>query len=308
MRHKAALLFMLLATLGFATQDAVVKVLSVSGSLWQLMLLRAFLVISILLFFNKSFGRSLNILPQGWFWPILRGLLMSCAYTLFYASLPFVSLSEAATCFFTAPIFVCIFSSLFLKETLGWRRVSAVIIGFFGVLLIIQPGEATVNLILFLPLLAGVSYALAVTITRGFCKEQPSLSLTFSHNILYALIGFLMVTILPALPLNDQIRATNPFFFTAWAPLTQETFLLIGATSLTHIIAMTATIRAYQTSETSFVAPLEYFYLVFASIIDFFVWKVVLGPTVITGIILVVVSGVLISIKEDFKKTSNVQS
>ena len=151
--------------------------------------------------------------------------------------------------------------------------------------------------------MAGISYALAVIITRGFCKEQPSLSLTFSHNILYAFIGFVMVIILSALPINDQIRDTNTFFYMGWVPLTQETLLLIGATSITHIVAMTATIRAYQTSETSFVAPLEYFYLVFASIIDFFIWGVVLGLSTATGIILVVISGVIISKREQIKKT-----
>ena len=303
MPDKKAILFMFLATFGFAVQDAVVKILSVTGSLWQLMLLRAFLVIIILVVWAKSFVRSSSITPLGWFWPILRGVFMSFAYTLFYASLPFVSLSEAATCFFTAPIFVCIFSSIFLKETIGWTRVTAVIVGFLGVLLIIQPEQSEVNFVLFLPLMAGISYAFAVVITRGFCKEQPSLSLTFSHNILYAFIGFVMVVILPTLPINDQIRDTNLFFYAGWVPLTREILFLIGVTSITHIIAMTATIRAYQTAETSFVAPLEYFYLVFASMIDFFIWGVVLAPSVATGIILVVVSGVIISIREQIKKT-----
>ena len=229
MPSKTAILFMFVATLGFAIQDAVVKVLSVTGSLWQLMFLRAILVILILYVWVKTFGRLLIIIPNDWFWPILRGVFMSVAYTLFYASLPFVSLSEAATCFFTAPIFVCIFSSFFLKETIGWRRVSAVAIGFLGVMLIIRPGDELVNLILFLPLLAGISYALAVIITRGFCKEEPSLSLTFSHNILYASIGFLMVSILPILPIENEIRNANLFFFMGWVPLTEEILLLINS-------------------------------------------------------------------------------
>ena len=136
MSDKTAILCMLLATFGFAIQDTVVKILSTNGSLWQLMLLRAFLVLIILLLWFKTLGRQSSIIPIGWFWPILRGVFMSFAYTLFYASLPFVSLSEAATCFFTAPIFVCIFSVFFLRETIGWRRFSAVIVGFIGVALI----------------------------------------------------------------------------------------------------------------------------------------------------------------------------
>ena len=304
MSDKTAILCMLLATFGFAIQDTVVKILSTNGSLWQLMLLRAFLVLIILLLWFKTLGRQSSIIPIGWFWPILRGVFMSFAYTLFYASLPFVSLSEAATCFFTAPIFVCIFSVFFLRETIGWRRFSAVIVGFIGVALIIQPRADMVNFILILPLLAGLSYASAVIITRGFCKDQPSLSLTFSHNVFYACLGLLMVSVLPMLPVSEGIRGSNSFFFIGWVSLTREILLLIGITSVTHIIAMTATIRAYQTAETSYVAPLEYFYLVFASIIDFFVWKVVLGFPVMIGIILVIISGAFISVREGTKKNS----
>ena len=94
MQRKTAIFFMFFATFGFAIQDAVVKILSTSGSLWQLMLLRSGLVMFILIAWTKSFDRASKITPLSWFWPIFRGFLMSIAYTLFYASLPFVSLVQ----------------------------------------------------------------------------------------------------------------------------------------------------------------------------------------------------------------------
>ncbi|MDG2475004.1 MAG: DMT family transporter, partial [Paracoccaceae bacterium] len=209
-----------------------------------------------------------------------------------------------ATCFFTAPIFVCLFATVILKETIGWRRVIAVCIGFLGVLFIIQPGATNMNFILIFPLVAGISYALAVIITRGFCREQKSFSLTFSHNIFYACLGLLMVSLIPSLPLSEGLRDSNKFLFMGWVPLTKDILLLIGATSITHIIAMTATIRAYQNADTSLVAPLEYFYLIFASTIDYLVWQVVLGPTAVMGIFLVVTSGIIISFREGITKNS----
>lgn len=300
--RNITILLIFVSTFGFAIQDTIVKILASSGSLWQLMLLRAFLVIIILLIWSITRGRVYDVIPKGWFWPILRGIFMSCAYTFFYASLPFVSLSKAATCFFTAPIFACIFAAYILKETIGWKRISAVCIGFLGVLLIIQPGTENMNFVLILPLLAGISYSLAVIITRGFCRTQPSLSLTFSHNCFYACLGFLMVTMLPILPFSDALEESNKFFFTGWVPLTKEILVLIGATSFTHIIAMTATIRAYQTSETSFVAPLEYFYLIFAWLIDYFLWQALPELFVTFGIILVASSGIIISIRENLSE------
>ena len=297
-----AIFLILLSTLGFAIQDTVVKILSSSGSLFQLMFVRALLVIIILFLWSRSQRRSSDIIPNGWFWPLLRGVFMSLAYTLFYASLPFVSLSEAAACFFSAPMFTCILGAVILKESVGLWRVGAVLIGFCGVLLVIQPGTENIKFVLILPLLAGLSYAMAVIVTRGFCQKQHSFSLTFSHNILYACLGALLVPLLPSIPISEELKTSNEFLFVGWVPLTQNIIFLIGATSITHIVAMTATIRAYQMAETSFVAPLEYFYLIFAALIDYTFWKVIPQSFGWAGMALIIFSGVLIAVRESINQ------
>lgn len=304
--NATAILLILLSTFGFAIQDTVVKILSSSGSLWQLMFLRALLVITILFLWSRILDRSSDIIPNSWFWPIVRGVFMCLAYTLFYASLPFVSLSEAAACFFSAPMFACILGAVILKETVGLWRVGAVLIGFCGVLLVIQPGTENIKIVLILPLLAGLSYAMAVIVTRGFCQKQPSFSLTFSHNVLYACLGALVISFLPIISISEELRASNEFLFFGWVPLTRDIIFLIGATSITHIVAMTATIRAYQMAETSFVAPLEYFYLIFAASIDYIFWMVLPGISGLAGMAIIMFSGILIAVRESInQKTLN---
>ena len=150
-------IFAMIAALGFAMQDAVVKMLTVNGSLWQLMLLRSLLVVSLIIacayFWNKTFLIS----PRRKLWPLIRAVFMSLAYTLFYASLPFVSISEASVCFFVAPAFVCLFAVILLGEKIGFWRISSVFIGFIGVLIVIQPGFDGFKPVLFLPLAAGAA-------------------------------------------------------------------------------------------------------------------------------------------------------
>jgi drug/metabolite transporter (DMT)-like permease len=136
---KLAIGLAVLSTLGFATQDMVVKLLSEIGSLWQLMFLRAILVVLILITWALLKRRPDTIWPSGWKWPIVRAFLMSCAYSFFYASLPFTALAQAASCFFTAPIFTCFFAAIILKEKVGIWRISSIFVGFLGVLYIIQP-------------------------------------------------------------------------------------------------------------------------------------------------------------------------
>ena len=288
----------ILSTLGFAIQDMVVKLLSEIGSLWQLMFLRAILVVLILITWAMLKKHSDIIKPRGWKWPIIRAFLMSCAYSFFYASLPFAALAQAASCFFTAPIFTCFFAAIILREKIGFWRISSILIGFLGVLYIIQPGTSNMQAVLFLPVLAGASYALAVVITRGFCADYPSLSLTIIHNVFYALVGVFMVTFIPELPFSVEFKVANPFIMSGWVQLTSVILVMIGITSLTHILAMTSSIRAYQIADSSFVAPFEYTYLVFAILIDYFVWQYLPDTKGFIGLTMVICAGVLIAIRE----------
>ena len=295
---KLAIGLAILSTLGFAIQDMVVKLLSEIGSLWQLMFLRAILVVLILVTWAVLQKRSDIIKPKRWKWPIIRAFLMSCAYSFFYASLPFAALAQAASCFFTAPIFTCFFAAVILREKIGFWRISFILIGFLGVLYIIQPGTSNMQAVLFLPVLAGASYALAVVITRGFCADYPSLLLTIIHNAFYALVGAFLVTFIPVLPISAELKAANPFVLSGWVQLTSVILVMIGITSLTHILAMTSSIRAYQIAESSFVAPFEYTYLVFAILIDYIVWQYLPNTEGLIGLTMVISAGVLIAIRE----------
>ena len=288
----------ILSTLGFAIQDMVVKLLSEIGSLWQLMFLRAILVVLILVTWAVLKKRSDIIKPKRLKWPIIRAFLMSCAYSFFYASLPFAALAQAASCFFTAPIFTCFFAAVILREKIGFWRISSILIGFLGVIYIIQPGTSNMQAVLFLPVLAGASYALAVVITRGFCADYPSLLLTIIHNAFYALVGAFMVTFIPVLPFSAELKAANPFVLSGWVQLTSVILVMIGITSLTHILAMTSSIRAYQIADSSFVAPFEYTYLVFAILIDYIVWQYLPNTEGLIGLTMVISAGVLIAIRE----------
>jgi drug/metabolite transporter (DMT)-like permease len=154
------------------------------------------------------------------------------------------------------------------------------------------------QVILFLPVSAGACYALGVVITRGFCADHPPLSLTITHNVFYALIGAFMVTFVPILPFTNDVRVANPFVFSGWVQLSSTIIIMIGITSLTHILAMTASIRAYQLAESSFVAPFEYTYLIFAILIDYIVWQSFPNSQGIIGVSMIISAGVMIAFRE----------
>ena len=305
-QNNKAIFFVVLSTVFFAFQDTAVKLLSQAGSIWQLMALRSALVILFLFLWVRLAGRWYYIVPTSFWWPLVRAVFMCLAYTLSYAAYPFASLSAVAACFFTAPIFVCIFAAIFLHEKIGIWRILAVTIGFFGALLIIQPGSAEFRPVLIMPLLAGACYASGVVVTRGFCSQQPSLALTAIHNLFYAAVGFCAISLMPIFAVNPEIIAHNPFLFRHWTPLAPAIFFTIIATAISHIIAMTASIRAYQVAESTFVAPLEYSYLIFAAVIDFVIWSVFPSGTNLVGVALIVGSGLLITYREIAARQSKI--
>ncbi len=296
--HPKTFLFAMMAALGFAMQDAVVKMLTVNGSLWQLMLLRSLLVILLIIACGYFWHKTFVISPRRKFWPLMRAVFMSLAYTLFYASLPFVSISEASVCFFVAPAFVCLFAVILLGEKIGFWRVSSVFIGFIGVLIVIQPGFDDFKPVLFLPVAAGAAYALAVVITRGFCNDEPSFSLIIVHNLFYAFLGAFLLTFLTFMPLDSETVNVNPFLLSGWVHSTKALLFLIGLTSLTHILAMISSIVAYQKSEASLVAPLEYTYLIFAAFLDFLIWDFIPSETQVLGAVTITISGAIIAWRE----------
>jgi len=143
-----------------------------------------------------------------------------------------------------------------------------------------------------------IHISLGVVITRGFCGDHPPLSLTITHNVFYALIGAFMVTFVPILPFANDVRVANPFVFLGWVQLSSTVIIMIGITSVTHILAMTASIRAYQLAESSFVAPFEYTYLIFAILIDYMVWQSIPNSQGIIGVSMIISAGVMIAFGE----------
>ena len=168
-----AIALAILSTLGFAIQDMVVKLLSEIGSLWQLMFLRAILVVLILVTWAVLKKRSDIIKPKDEVADYSGIFNELCIF--FFLRIASIC-RPCSSCFLLLyrSNFTCFFAAVILREKIGFWRISSILIGFLGVLYIIQPGTSNMQAVLFLPVLAGASYALAVVITRGFCADYPS--------------------------------------------------------------------------------------------------------------------------------------
>jgi drug/metabolite transporter (DMT)-like permease len=201
-----------------------------------------------------------------------RGLLLAVATLFMFGAFSFVPLASAYVITFTAPLMVTAMSVPLLGEQVGWRRWSAVGVGFLGVLIVIRPGLTEVHWALFLPLVTAVNFALYQILTRRLSAlpgENP-----FAMLFYLALVGAVVLSLIV------------PFY---WTPLTLDQWLWmltmggLGATG--HLIL----IRALTIAPASLLSPFIYTQIVWALILGWLVFDdradawTLLGGAVIIG-------------------------
>ena len=261
--------------------DGIAKYLSSSLPVLQITWARYFFTVVIILptmvlFFKKNLKLSEKPKLQ-----IIRGLLLFVANILFFYSISQISLSKALTLAFIAPLIVTIFSPIFLNEKVGFNRWVAVMIGFFGCLIVIRPGLIDFNLATFAALGTGFMYGFYLIVTRKLSNvDNPLLTLLFT-GIVGAFIGSFVIPFYWVMPSSDQ-----------WLFL----FLIGFFASIGHLLL----ILSLKLADASKLAPFGYFEILPNVIIGFYFFNNVPDIFHLSGLVLIIGSGVYIFKKESF--------
>ncbi|MFC6856716.1 DMT family transporter [Marivibrio halodurans] len=248
--------------------DAVIKGLSVTLGLWQLVLLRAMIMLAILGII-ASLGPGIGALwPARPLWAGLRGAVLVAMWMAYYAALPHLSLAAAAAGYYTLPFFILAFSALFARERLTRRAILAALVGFLGVLLVLRPGAAGFTSAALLPILAAVLYALAMNLTRTRCRDDNPLSLSLTLALAFVVAGTLACGLGALLPdglLPDGITGDGALS-TTWRPVGLEEIAILFFLAVILVIASVGTAFAYQNAPGGVVGACDYSYVGFAVI------------------------------------------
>lgn len=286
-----AIPLLLIAMFAFSVQDLVVKLVTEDVSLWQMQAVRSIAALLLLALLLRLRGQLAHLRPTRLRWPLIRALVLSGAYLFFYASLPFLTLAQAGSGFFTAPILITLLAAVTMGEPLGPRRLGALGVGFVGVLCIIQPGFDTFNPLMLLPLMAASCYAAGVVLTRWRCAGERPWALAAVHNTLYAAIGLIAMAVLPILPLDPAWRASWPFLTLGWMDAGWLALGLVVVTAVTHMIGALCSAAAYQASDAGRIAPFEYAYLALTPVWDVAVWGLWPDAPTVVGMVLICAAG-----------------
>ncbi|RCW28486.1 drug/metabolite transporter (DMT)-like permease [Ciceribacter lividus] len=281
---KGAIL-MMLSMAGFTCNDAVIKAVTPYMNVGQIMLIRGVMT-SLLVY---MIARRMNALDhiRTLFQPMvaLRVLFEVTAAIAYLSALGQIPLGNAASILQSLPLAVTLGAALFLGEPVGWRRWTAIIVGFIGVMIIIRPGPEGFTLASLYVVSSVFSAAARDLVTKRIHAGVSSLSVTLFSAAGNAVAGALLV---------------QPFG--GWQPMSGELFGLLALASVLVLIGYQAIIMAMRTGEISFIAPFRYTSLLWAVGLGIVVFGEVPDVWMMTGTAIVIASGLYAFYRENKRR------
>jgi drug/metabolite transporter (DMT)-like permease len=264
--------------------DAFIKQISTGFGLWQLFFLRSCIALPVLLAAIAVAGRS--PISQNLLWVAIRSSMLILCWIFYYASLPHLSLAVAVSILYTLPLFITLFSALWLGEPLTRNSLLALGLGFVGVVIILRPDAAGVEPAAILPLIAAICYALTMIITRAKCRDEHPLVIGASLNLGFIVFGLVGLVLVPTAP-------DGGFLTAVWVPMEMSEWTAMGLLSLSILIGSVGTAIAYQNGPASVLGVFDFGYVGFAVIWGILLFGEVPDAATFLGIGLIVASGVL---------------
>lgn len=222
--------------------------------------------------------------PSAWAVKRLAPVLMRCFYSTlgffagFYA-FAHMPLADAQAISFARVLFIVVFAVWLLKEKVGWRRWTAVAVGFAGVVLMVKPGAASLNLATLAALASALFFGLAIVTVKDLTKDHSTLALVLYTNAFTTVAGL-------------------PFAFFGWqTPDLWQSVLLI-ALGITGVGAQSCYVRALSYGDASLVGLVDYVRLPLALVFGFLLFAERPDMLTLVGAVVIISSTVYITWRE----------
>jgi S-adenosylmethionine uptake transporter len=219
---------------------------------------------------------------------MLRGGLLVVTMLSFITTLKAMEVADAIAIFFVEPIILTILGSIFLKETIGWRRYTACAVGFSGALLVIQPSMQEVGWIALLPVVSAFGLAVFLLVTRLVAQNEDPWSMQFHAGVWGALFCGILLYF---------GNGTGSEIFDPVVPDMTTGLYLIGV-GVTATISGVLGVYAYRAAPASVLAPLQYLEIVSATIFGWLVFGHLPDALKWLGIAIIISSGLYIIWRE----------
>lgn len=283
----------------FSVQDVIIRFLSAGYPAHEIVFLRTLVAMLPLLIILRLEGARLALGPgQPYLLMVLRGLAGFASYTTYYMALTVLPFAQTVALVYTSPLFVTALSAPLLAEAVGIRRWLAVLAGFAGVVVIVQPDAAAIDPAAGLAVLAALFYAMMIILTRRLGSRVSGASQSiYSMLVFIAASGFIGLLIGDG-AYDTQAHPSAHFLLRPWVLPGFGDAGLIALCGLVAGAGLYCLTQAYRVASPSLVAPFEYCGLPWAVLWGFLFWGELPVETTLAGIVLIVGSGLYIIQRE----------
>ena len=262
-----------------STFDTITKFLSINNYNWYhyYSIGLTISLITLLIFLKLTGGVKKHILlekKQYYFLPLLRGLQFIIITLIIFYSLKYIPLNIFTTLLMTTPFFLLIFARFILNENLNFISWISIMIGFLGVIIVLKPNNANINIYIFLVLLVAILNALNFTVVSKYSFIATSYGFTFYGLLPATLFSYLF------------------FFFDPMFPSTKE-FLLFGSSGILVMISAWAFTAAYHIAGkySSIISPFIFFQILWGTFYGLIFFSEKISILSIIGIFVIIASG-----------------
>ena len=279
--NQMGALFMMASMAFFVMNDAFMKVTDGAIPLFQLLFLRGILT-TLLIVALALWLKSLhfNIARRDWKLIAMRSAAEMMTAYFFITALFNMPLANVTATLQALPLTVTLGGALFFREAVGWRRMSAILIGFLGMLLIVRPGSEGFNIYGIYALLAVLGVTVRDLVTRQLSADVPSMTVTLAASLTVMTFAGIASTASP------------------WVPISGTHALMVIGSSICIFGGYYFSVRVMRVGDISFTAPFRYTGLIWALVLGWLVFGDWPAPLTLLGAATVVATGLFTLYRE----------
>lgn len=290
LRPVTAALCMVTAMSVIGVIDTVIPLIAVEIGLWQFHFTRALLAIPLVI--------SLSLIGLGSLRPVrvwavaLRSALVATSMLFYFTALAVMPIAQALAGLFTSPIFILLVSGLGLGQHVGLWRIGAVVLGFLGTLLVLQPDTDTFDMAILIPVAGGFFYALSALATRTLCAGESTVSLLAGMWLMLGGMGAVGLAVMALLQPETDMFMTRGWVWPMWHSAPWIAVQAVGS-----VIGVFLIIKAYQLDTPAYVSVFEYSVMIVGPAFAWIAFEQVLSQLQLIGIALIAGAGGLVAMR-----------
>ena len=296
--NPRGIILILIAMMVISVQDGIMKHIFNFVSLYEVYLIRTLVSFGLILIFLKLKKEKIVFKTQYPLLTFFRVILFFFGFSSFYISLTVLPLGFATALFFVTPFLITIFAHFFLKEEIGIRRWSAVVVGFIGVYITLNPDFNNFNYLSLLPILCAFCYSLSMIIIKKTSEKDSVYTQTFTFYFGAIIFSTIFYFLIGDGQYNTSDHPASQFIFREWFVDLESSILFMATTGLTATVAFLLLFTAYSIASPAVVSPFEYSILLWSPLIGWIYFNEIPSLNTVIGILIIVSSGIYIFMRE----------